>query len=312
MLSSGTLKKTAILTAGIFLWFALGAGLSWSGQGRDNPLSKARQLIKEGEYQGAIKMLEDYIGKIKQVLFQKKRIAEAYYIIAKIYYIVGEDNNTDINLKRVFETYPGFSIEESDMAFLARVNKIKNAGKPNPQPIPGPQPNRDAQKAAESARQSFDSGNFQEALTQARTALSLDAGHAEAARIFLSASQKLAQSEIKTLVDGYVQALKAGAYENFYRMNCTPGLYQKITKDTELLFSVYSDIQASASNLTVVFKETSLERLRAEASFFHILTGKSRKTGTRQILFEGLHKWSLEKTGESWLLTDIQFDVRQK
>jgi len=312
MRSLGLLKKTTVIAIGLWLCFFLASEAPSPGLGQANPLPKARQLIREGEYQSAIKLLEDYIGKIKQVLFQKKRVAEAYYIIAKIYYVVGEDNNTDINLKRVFENYPGFSIEESDMAFLARVNKIKNAGKPNPQPIPGPQPNRDAQKAAESARQSFDSGNFQEALTQARTALSLDAGHAEAARIFLSASQKLAHAEIKMLVDGYVQALKAGAYENFYRMNCTPELCQKITKDTELIFSVYSDIQASASNLTVVIKETSLERLRAEASFFHILTGKSRKTGTRQVLFEGLHKWSLEKTGENWLLTDIQFDVRQK
>jgi hypothetical protein len=76
MLSSGLLKKTAILTAGIFLWFTLGAGLAWSGQDQENPLSKARQLIKEGDYEGAIKLLDDYISKIRLIAEQKGKAVE--------------------------------------------------------------------------------------------------------------------------------------------------------------------------------------------------------------------------------------------
>ena len=125
MLSSGILKETAILTVGVFLWFCLGSSLSWSGQDQENPLLKARQLIKEGDYEGAIKLLDDYIGKIRLIAEQKKNIAEAYYIIAKIYFIVGEQDDCDTNLKRAFEAYPALSIEESDLAFWSRVERAR-------------------------------------------------------------------------------------------------------------------------------------------------------------------------------------------
>jgi serine/threonine protein kinase len=170
----------------------------------------------------------------------------------------------------------------------------------------------DIRTALDGARRSFDAGDFAETLAQSRKALSLDANHAEAAKLFLSATQKLASGEIKGLLDRYVQSLKEKSYPEFFRKSCSPDLYQKVNKEMEVLFGLYDDIQASASNLTVVVKETSVERIKAQADFFHVLTGKPRGRGTKQVLFEGVYKWSLEKAGENWLITDIQYDVKQK
>jgi hypothetical protein len=127
VLSSRFLRETALITLGVFLWFTLGSGLAWSGQGQEDPLVKARRLISEGDYEGAIKLLEDYIAKIRVVAEQKKNVAEAYYIIAKTYYIVGEEENSNANLRRVFEVYPTFTIAELDPAFRALVDKVKAA-----------------------------------------------------------------------------------------------------------------------------------------------------------------------------------------
>jgi len=170
----------------------------------------------------------------------------------------------------------------------------------------------DIRTSLEASRRSFDAGNFPETLAQAKKALSLDAGHAEAASLFLSASLKLAPGEIKTLADQYVQSLKEKRYGDFLKKSWSPELFAKINKEMDVLFGLYDDIQASASNLTVVFKEVGVERIMAEANFFHILAGRSRSTGVRQVLFEGLYKWSLEKAGDNWLITDIQYDVKQK
>ncbi len=88
MLPSGLLRRPAYIMLCAFIWFSLGSGAMWGGQGQEDPLSRARQLIRQGNCEGAIKLLEDYIAKIRVIAEQKKNLAEAYYIIAKTYYIV--------------------------------------------------------------------------------------------------------------------------------------------------------------------------------------------------------------------------------
>jgi len=121
------MRLSVIITLGLFIWFSLGNNLTWSGQGREDPLAKAKLFIKQGDYESAIKLLEDYIAKIRVIAEQNKNLAEAYYIIAKTYYIVGETDNSEANLRRIFETYPGFVIDEPDQGFRTQSEKIKSA-----------------------------------------------------------------------------------------------------------------------------------------------------------------------------------------
>ncbi len=125
MLSTGLLKIAAVIALVAFLWCSLEPGTAWGSQDQEEPLLKARRLIREGDYEGAIKLLEDYIAKIRVIAEQKKNVAEAYYIMAKTYYIVGEEENCEASLRRVYETYPAFTIEEPDLGFRARAEKAK-------------------------------------------------------------------------------------------------------------------------------------------------------------------------------------------
>jgi hypothetical protein len=56
---------------------------------------------------------------------QKKNVAEAFYLLAKIYFEVGDDAKVDENLQKVFETYPTFQKEETNFGFKERVDKVR-------------------------------------------------------------------------------------------------------------------------------------------------------------------------------------------
>jgi tetratricopeptide (TPR) repeat protein len=124
MITSACLRKMTLLVLGLFFCLTVAPSLAITGQEED-VFSRARRLINNGELESAIKLLEDYIAKIKVIAEQKKNVAEAYYIIAKTYYMAGEDEKSDANLKLVFETYPSYSVAETNVGFLARIERIR-------------------------------------------------------------------------------------------------------------------------------------------------------------------------------------------
>ncbi|MGB8953200.1 MAG: protein kinase [Candidatus Aminicenantales bacterium] len=158
----------------------------------------------------------------------------------------------------------------------------------------------------------YDKGDFQESLKLLRKILILDPGHEEAMKYMERASLKLVPGEIRVLVDEYIQAVQDKRVTAFYGRYCSPDLFQKIKTDTERSFALYDQIKAAASNVAVHFKDTSPDRYQIEASFHHVITGLSLKKKTRQILFEGIYKWSLEKMGGQWTITEIAYETKQK
>jgi hypothetical protein len=70
-------------------------------------------------------MLIETINKLKSIVAQKKKVAEAFYLLAKVYFTVGEDDKVESNLKKVFETYPTFEKEENDLEFKEQADKIR-------------------------------------------------------------------------------------------------------------------------------------------------------------------------------------------
>jgi hypothetical protein len=107
-----------------FLWFSITANFGFAQQEEDE-LLKARKLYQDGDYEGSIKLLSEFIAKLRAIVAQKKNVAEAFYLLAKVYYTVGEDEKVDENLQKVFETYPAFEKEEADFDFKARVDKAR-------------------------------------------------------------------------------------------------------------------------------------------------------------------------------------------
>lgn len=123
MLSRETIRKIGILTVLLFGWFSLSTSFGYAQE--EDELLQARKLYQQGYYDDAITMLIECINKLKSIVAQKKKVAEAFYLLAKVYFTVGEDDKVDTNLKKVFETYPTFNKEETDLEFKDRVDKTK-------------------------------------------------------------------------------------------------------------------------------------------------------------------------------------------
>ena len=118
------LKRLSLVTVFLFCWFCFTPNYMFSQQNGDE-LEEARRLFQQGYYDDAITLLNEYIEKIKTVAEQKKNVARAFYQLAKVYFTVGEDDKVDESLKKVFETYPDFQTEETDLVFHERVETFK-------------------------------------------------------------------------------------------------------------------------------------------------------------------------------------------
>ena len=157
------------------------------------------------------------------------------------------------------------------------------------------------------ARSDFQAGRYNRAIAQFKQVLELDKAHSDAKKYIQASHLKLAPGELEFLVKSYIQAVKTKNLSNFYKNSCTPSLYQRIRKDTDLLLNLYDDFQAVAENIQTDASALGLDHYRADVSFAHIMTGLSRAKGAREVLFEGLFIWAVEKKKGAWLITDIQY-----
>ncbi len=167
-------------------------------------------------------------------------------------------------------------------------------------------------KELEQARAAMRSGDYAEAIVQSRRALALDEGLGDAKKIISAAVIKSAPSEIKAILDQYLQASRQTGLKSFYSLKCTPELFQRIHREAEVISATYDDIQISGSNLDVSAKESQFDRYEAEAAFTQVMTGMSKNKGTRQILFEGKMRWSLINSGGDWRISEITAIPRNK
>lgn len=123
MASSVSGPRTSLLIIALVLTWTFSLGMPAAAQ--QSELQKARDLINSGEYEAGIKLLEGTIAGIKGRVDQKPYTAEAYYLLAKIYFSVGEEEKSDENLMLAFTAYPEFSIEEPNIAFRVRVERVQ-------------------------------------------------------------------------------------------------------------------------------------------------------------------------------------------
>jgi len=146
---------------------------------------------------------------------------------------------------------------------------------------------------------------YAEAITLARRALALDPNQPGAKKVITTAVVKAAPGEVRALLDSYLQAVKKADLKSFYSQSGTPEFYQRIKKETEVIFKSYDEIQVTASGLGVNVKESNFDQYSAEASFFQIITARNRDKGPRQILFDGQMTWTLKNDGGSWKISEI-------
>jgi hypothetical protein len=117
------LKKEAVIMFFFFICFLMThAGLA---QDNGDKLTRAEGLYEKEEYPASIELLDEFITQDGTFFGQEKRLVEAFYLLAKNWFRMGNDKKFEEYLKKVYKTYPGFSKEEIDRDFKDRVEHIK-------------------------------------------------------------------------------------------------------------------------------------------------------------------------------------------
>jgi formylglycine-generating enzyme required for sulfatase activity len=125
MLPDRTLKFAAAITLVLFSWLLFTSQFTFAED--TDRLSKARQLFREGDLDGAIKELNRVIETLKSAEDESQRpiAAEAYYQLAKIYQVGGDDEKVADNLRQAFKAYPALNLAEPDLYFKEKADTIR-------------------------------------------------------------------------------------------------------------------------------------------------------------------------------------------
>jgi len=107
----------------LFAWSCLVPGFVRGDE--EDPLAAAKRLIRAGSYDEAARVLDAYIAKIRDIVKQSGRVAEAHYLLAKMYFEVGDDLKCDENLKSALTYDPELGKEETNADFRERVGRIR-------------------------------------------------------------------------------------------------------------------------------------------------------------------------------------------
>jgi sugar lactone lactonase YvrE len=125
MLNWEILRKTAVPAVGLMIWMMVVPSLAMSAQGEDI-LAQARRLVEDGELEAAAALLEPYVAKLKGEAGQKRNLAEAGYVLARVDYLMWLDEKSDEALRLIFAAVPDYAVPEPNKYFLARVERIRS------------------------------------------------------------------------------------------------------------------------------------------------------------------------------------------
>jgi len=269
-------------------------------------LSIARILKEEGK-------VDEAVGEYEKAIGLKKDHPQAYKDLGEIY---EKKENSALALKY----YQGYLLRAPEGQETEGIRQKVDSLTVKPKPPEPDQTKEDEKKKIEdkirngltAAQGAYDKGNYQECLNQCLEVLKIDPNNAQAQRLNNLAREKLtdrlAVAEISALVDQYIQFLVSNNLVEFYRRTCVPQLYKDISKDAELISSLFENFKPVASNKNIRLTG----RDRAEASFVHRLVGTSKGGGAEQELSNGTMQWSLEKQGDSWKIAKIVFQPIKK
>ncbi len=151
------------------------------------------------------------------------------------------------------------------------------------------------------AQDAYQKGDYQECINQAKRVLELDPNNVGARENLKLANLKIAPAQINAIVNQYIHSLNNKNLPTFFKNTCSSQLYQKLKVETELITNLYENFKSVAYNINIRFKENNL----AEVSFSNITTGVLRTDGRKQVIFQGVYVWDMEKRGDSWMINSI-------
>jgi len=148
---------------------------------------------------------------------------------------------------------------------------------------------------------------YRESIQAAANVLKIDPKSKIAAEYINMAKLQLAPQILNELVKRYTESIKNQRLDGFFREACNPSLYERLKKDTNSLFTLYTNIQVAVSNTSIQLQDSTHAKVR----FSQFMTGVSQDTGQRAVMSEGTIEWTLENVSrdvlkDNWKILDIR------
>ena len=164
-----------------------------------------------------------------------------------------------------------------------------------------PKPGENLSALLDAARRAFQGGQLAACLEGLKPVLAADPRNADALELQAMAETGMAPQQLRDIVADYVRAFDANAIAPFYRGNASPEVVKSAESDVDLISRLYERFNAAISKVDVRIQDSR----RADLSFACISTATTRADGRRHVLFDGTYRWSLERRGGRWTITQI-------
>ncbi|MGB6867694.1 MAG: serine/threonine-protein kinase [Candidatus Aminicenantaceae bacterium] len=142
----------------------------------------------------------------------------------------------------------------------------------------------------------YNQGNYEMCQETMREVLRQDANNEEARRYINLSIQKVAEAEIRIIVERHKKAEEEKDLLALLSDIGLPTLSQQRTVEARELFNNYDDIQAFVSKISVRFTNNN----RAVVTFPSLVSAVPKATGRKKVIFEGDVSLTMEKQGDAW------------
>ncbi|HUU51679.1 MAG TPA: serine/threonine-protein kinase [Candidatus Heimdallarchaeota archaeon] len=142
----------------------------------------------------------------------------------------------------------------------------------------------------------YNQGNYEMCQETMREVLRQDANNEEARRYINLSIQKVAEAEIRIIVERHKKAEQEKDLLTLLSDIGLPTLSQQRTVEARELFNNYDDIQAFVSKISVRFTNNN----RAVVTFPSLVSAVPKATGRKKVIFEGDVSLTMEKQGDAW------------
>jgi len=142
----------------------------------------------------------------------------------------------------------------------------------------------------------YNQGNYEKCQETMSEVLRQNANNGEARRYINLSIQKVAEVEIRTIVERHKKAEEDKDLLTLLSDIGSPTLSQQRTAEARELFNTCDDIQAFVSKVSVRFANNN----RAVVTFPSLVSAVPKATGRKKIIFEGDVSLTMEKQGNVW------------
>lgn len=142
----------------------------------------------------------------------------------------------------------------------------------------------------------YNQGNYEKCQETMREVLKQDANNGDARKYINLSIQKVAEAEIRVIVDRHKKAEEDKDLLTLISDIGSPTLSRQRTAEARELFNNYDDIQAFVSKVDVRFTDNN----RAVVTFPSLVSAVPKATGRKKVIFEGDVTLTMERQGNVW------------